>query len=613
MLPRVQAGRRDMERAADALATRLPEPLGVFARLAYNYRWSWTPGGPDVFRAIDPDRWDRVAENPIRLLQETAADRLAAAAEDADLLARASALEQTIAADLARAGAGRRRHAGASRRVLLRRVRRPRVAADLLRRPRRARGRLPEGVLGPGAADGRRRAAVPRGLLPPADRPRRLAARVLGRHRSRSGCPRRSCAARTASRSRSPRRSAMRRSRRRSGGSTSAASRCSCSTPTGRRTPSPAAGSRPSSTSPTRTCAWRSTSCSASAARRRSRRSAIEPGIVHLNEGHAAFVDARDGAAGVQRHRLAARRARDRARDAPSSRRTRRSPPATTRTPPARSPRCSRRRRRARRRRRRDRRARAHEPRRGRRAVRRDAVRAADVAHGQRRSAAATARSRARCGRRCGPDRAVDDVPITLRHQRRPPADLARASRCASCSTRTSATDWLDRADRPATWDGVDAIPDAELWAARREQRAQLIDYIRHRATVDRLQRDEPRAYAEAAARFDPDVLTIGFARRAGDLQAADLLLQDVDRAVNAGRRRPADPGAAGRQGAPARRPGQGARPGPVPHEGGARTSPTASPTWTTTTCGWRPASCAAATSGSTSRARRWRPPARRA
>src|ERR1700712_2682749 len=102
MLAHVQAGSRDLERAAEALASRLPEPLGVFARLAYNYRWSWTPDGPDVFRAIHPDRWERVARSPIRLLQETAADRLPAAAQDAGLLARAAALEQTIAADLAR-------------------------------------------------------------------------------------------------------------------------------------------------------------------------------------------------------------------------------------------------------------------------------------------------------------------------------------------------------------------------------------------------------------------------------------------------------------------------------------------------------------------------------
>ena len=38
MLAHVQAGSRDLERAAEALATRLPDSLGVFARLA-------APGG----------------------------------------------------------------------------------------------------------------------------------------------------------------------------------------------------------------------------------------------------------------------------------------------------------------------------------------------------------------------------------------------------------------------------------------------------------------------------------------------------------------------------------------------------------------------------------------
>src|SRR3954452_20673049 len=102
ILPRVHAGRRDLERAADALASRLPEPLGVFARLAYNYRWSWAFDGADVFRAIDPERWERVAENPVRLLQETSADRLAAAASDSALLERAATLEQEVLSDLAR-------------------------------------------------------------------------------------------------------------------------------------------------------------------------------------------------------------------------------------------------------------------------------------------------------------------------------------------------------------------------------------------------------------------------------------------------------------------------------------------------------------------------------
>src|SRR3954451_8015503 len=102
MLAHVQAGRRGLERAAEALATRLPEALGVFARLAYNYRWSWDPDGPDVFRALDPDRWERVAENPVKLLQEANAQRLSDAADDQSLIARANALEERIRADLAR-------------------------------------------------------------------------------------------------------------------------------------------------------------------------------------------------------------------------------------------------------------------------------------------------------------------------------------------------------------------------------------------------------------------------------------------------------------------------------------------------------------------------------
>src|SRR4051812_32376635 len=102
MLAHVQAGSSDLKRAAEALATRVPESLGVLARLAYNYRWAWDPDGPDVFRAVDPDRWERVAENPVKLLQEAAAERLIAASQDAGLLERAAALAARVDADLAR-------------------------------------------------------------------------------------------------------------------------------------------------------------------------------------------------------------------------------------------------------------------------------------------------------------------------------------------------------------------------------------------------------------------------------------------------------------------------------------------------------------------------------
>src|SRR3954462_5439192 len=102
MLAHVQAGSRDLERAAGALATRLPEPLGAVALIAYTYRWAWDPDGPGLFRSIDADRWERVAENPVKFLQEANTARLIAASGDQDLLGRAAALEERIKADLAR-------------------------------------------------------------------------------------------------------------------------------------------------------------------------------------------------------------------------------------------------------------------------------------------------------------------------------------------------------------------------------------------------------------------------------------------------------------------------------------------------------------------------------
>src|SRR3954469_12188202 len=92
--------------------------------------------------------------------------------------------------------------------------------------------------------------------------------------------------------------------------------------------------------------------------------------------------------------------------------------------------------------------------------------------------------------------------------------------------------EWLDRATDPATWAPVDDIPAKELWDVRTAQRAELISYVQHRAVVDRLARDEPRAYAEAVGNMSPDVLTIGFARRLATYKRLDLLLKDVERAM---------------------------------------------------------------------------------
>ena len=96
------AGTSDLERAIASLAGRLPTPLSGLARLAFNYRWSWLTGGANLFRSVDPHRWQLCAGNPVRLLQETATRRLELLAADAAFLERAASIERAVEADLAR-------------------------------------------------------------------------------------------------------------------------------------------------------------------------------------------------------------------------------------------------------------------------------------------------------------------------------------------------------------------------------------------------------------------------------------------------------------------------------------------------------------------------------
>ena len=167
------------------------------------------------------------------------------------------------------------------------------------------------------------------------------------------------------------------------------------------------------------------------------------------------------------------------------------------------------------------------------RAVRRHAVRAALLAHRQRRQrpprrgrarhvAGPVARPRGR-GR---PDRA--------RHQRRAHPDLDRRRRCASCSTATSARAGSPARSTPPPGRPSDEIPDADLWAARSAQRRELIELVKARSVTERLQRGDTPEYVRAAVdALDPDVLTIGFARRVATYKRLDLLLRDVDRALS--------------------------------------------------------------------------------
>ncbi|MFC8392204.1 glycosyltransferase family 1 protein [Streptomyces sp. NPDC057238] len=74
----------------------LPEPLRPLSDLARNLRWSWHAGTRDLFRSVDPERWAAAGCDPVRLLGSVAAERLTELAGDRDFLDRLDA----VAADL---------------------------------------------------------------------------------------------------------------------------------------------------------------------------------------------------------------------------------------------------------------------------------------------------------------------------------------------------------------------------------------------------------------------------------------------------------------------------------------------------------------------------------
>src|ERR1700759_1674909 len=90
--------------------------------------------------------------------------------------------------------------------------------------------------------------------------------------------------------------------------------------------------------------------------------------------------------------------------------------------------------------------------------------------------------------------------------------------------------DWCQRTADPEVWAAVDEIPAEELWQARRRQRSDLVTFVRARSVADRLVRGDVREYVDAAARaFDPEVLTIGFARRVATYKRLEMLTRDPD------------------------------------------------------------------------------------
>jgi starch phosphorylase len=93
---------------------------------------------------------------------------------------------------------------------------------------------------------------------------------------------------------------------------------------------------------------------------------------------------------------------------------------------------------------------------------------------------------------------------------------------------RHLAPDWHRN---PEAWRRVPEIGDDVLWRARSRARERLVQRIRASARASRERRGEsPGALAWTDEIFDPDALTIGFARRFAEYKRGNLLLRQPDR-----------------------------------------------------------------------------------
>jgi starch phosphorylase len=90
---------------------------------------------------------------------------------------------------------------------------------------------------------------------------------------------------------------------------------------------------------------------------------------------------------------------------------------------------------------------------------------------------------------------------------------------------------WLERVDQPGLWENVLTLDDLELWALRTEMKHGLMSFIREDARRRWAERWAEAAHVVGAGTLlNPDVFTIGFARRFATYKRAALLFSDFDR-----------------------------------------------------------------------------------
>lgn len=89
---------------------------------------------------------------------------------------------------------------------------------------------------------------------------------------------------------------------------------------------------------------------------------------------------------------------------------------------------------------------------------------------------------------------------------------------------------WYLRTGEPEVWAQVEQLSPGELWETHQTLKSRLITYARNRLVKQARRRDASEAVLQQlSTALDPRVLTIGFARRFAPYKRADLICRDMD------------------------------------------------------------------------------------
>ena len=92
---------------------------------------------------------------------------------------------------------------------------------------------------------------------------------------------------------------------------------------------------------------------------------------------------------------------------------------------------------------------------------------------------------------------------------------------------------WSQRLTDKGCWDGLHTVPDQLFWSVRQSLKAQMLHLVRHRIAEQHFRNQGSEAHLDRMLKLadptNPNVLTLGFARRFATYKRATLLFENLD------------------------------------------------------------------------------------